>query len=289
MTTSRTSAALARVGCALLVACAGGGCGAKTDLKSNGHEPLQVLPECRTEGEARPCRTICGEGSEFCVDGTWQFCDAERPVPPKLEAVVRDFSDVHPDFEQGFSRGGLELGIVEFHLGDDDTPVYAGNPTTRTTTGADNFRMWFHDAPGHNLRIEPVFIELVPSPTDPSMFIYRDNRFFPIDGRGFGNEGRVHNYHFTLQVQTAFRYVGGEIFRFSGDDDLWVFINRRLAIDLGGRHETLSAEVILDEAAVRLRLEVGEVYPLHLFFAERHTVASNFNIETTIAEFEFCD
>ena len=36
-------------------------------------------------------------------------------------------------------------------------------------------------------------------------------------------------------------------------------------------------------------LVIGEVYPLHFFFAERHTIESNFTIQTSIAEPGSCD
>ncbi len=265
------------------------GCGAKTEPRSHGRKGLETLPECRVEGRRRPCYTICGEGTEQCVDGTWQYCDAQRPVPPKLEAVVRDFRDSHPDFEQRGTPSGLDLGVVQFLLGADDKPVYNTNRSPLTTTGEEEFYDWYHDVPRVNQRIDSVIIELTPSERDPDLFEYKSSNFFPIDGQGFGNEGRFHNFHFTLELSTAFRYVGGETFSFSGDDDLWVFINRRLAIDIGGRHETLSDSVDLDESAAALQLELGGIYPLHLFFAERHTIASNFNIATTIAEFEFCE
>jgi fibro-slime domain-containing protein len=224
---------------------------------------------------------------EECVDGEWALCDAPRPRPPELRAIVRDFTDDHPDFERRDNSGGLDVGMVEFELGLDDKPVYAGDPTTPTTSGKENFDMWYRDVP-ENRRLTTT-IQLLPREDEPEIFVYNDRSFFPIDDQGFGNQGRSHNYHFTLEVQTAFRYVGEETFTFSGDDDLWVFINRRLAIDIGGLHVQLTRSVDLDEMADELEIEIGEVYPLHLFFAERHTIASNFNINTTIAEFEFCD
>ncbi len=276
------SRALGVLSAALMVAC-----GAKTDLESKRHEALDLLPDCTEEGARRPCESICGSGTEECVDGEWMFCDAPRPRPPELQAIVRDFTDDHPDFERPRGSSGLDLGIVAFELGLDDKPVYAGSPSTRTTTGRTYFDMWFRDVP-ENQRLSMV-IELTPSRDDPEIFVYNDSTFFPIDGQGFGNQGRGHNFHFTLEVQTGFRYVGGETFTFSGDDDLWVFINRRLAIDIGGLHTQLTRSVDLDEMSDTLEIEIGEVYPLHLFFAERRTVASNFNIATTIAEFEFCD
>jgi fibro-slime domain-containing protein len=70
---------------------------------------------------------------------------------------------------------------------------------------------------------------------------------------------------------------------------MWVFINRRLAIDLGGIHSAKAAEVDLDARAGELELEIGETYPLHFFFAERHTNQSNFTIETSIAEPGSCE
>ena len=70
---------------------------------------------------------------------------------------------------------------------------------------------------------------------------------------------------------------------------MWVFINRQLAIDLGGTHSRLSAEVALDDFAARGGLARGGIYPLHFFFAERHTVESHFTLRTSIAEPGSCN
>ena len=68
----------------------------------------------------------------------------------------------------------------------------------------------------------------------------------------------------------------------TGDDDLWVFINKRLAIDLGGLHSQQTDTIDLDDEAARLGLTRGTVYSLDLFHAERHTNQSNFRIDTNL-------
>jgi fibro-slime domain-containing protein len=235
----------------------------------------------------RECSSVCGLGHTTCLGGVWGACDAPLPRPPRLSAVVRDFSPLtHPDFEAAY-RSGLDTGIVEPTLGADDKPVYASISRTQSTSGKENFDKWFHDD-AVNLS-KQLNLQLAPSAVEPGLFEYDDSEFFPIDDELLGNEGRRFNFHFTLEASTRFEYRGGEVFSFSGDDDMWVFVNRRLAIDLGGLHPRLSAEISLDEIAQPLGLERGGVYPLHFFFAERHTSASTFRIRTTIADPGSCD
>lgn len=196
-----------------------------------------------------------------------------------LVATVRDFQSSHPDFE---AELGVDPGIVQFMLGADQKPVYAGNPTTPTTHGVAAFDQWYRDVAGVNTPFE-VMLPLTDLGNGTST--YDNAAFFPIDGQGFGDEGNPHNYHFTLELHTEFTYEGGEVFSFTGDDDLFTFVNGRLGIDLGGVHGPMSGQIDMDAMAGTLGLVVGQTYALDFFFAERHTSESNFRIDTTITCF----
>lgn len=192
----------------------------------------------------------------------------------QLNATVRDFLDSHPDME---GTVGNDRGMVETTLGVDGNPVYAGGPGgTSTTSGQASFDQWYNDVPGVN-QSQNIILELQDNDDD-GVFTYSNSSFFPIDDQLMGNQGRPHNYHFTMELETAFTYQGGETFTFRGDDDVWVYINDELVIDLGGVHGAQTASVDLDT----LGLTEGHDYPFKLFFAERHTTQSNFRIDTSM-------
>jgi len=199
----------------------------------------------------------------------------------RLRGTIRDFRDDHPDFEQGVL--GDDRGIVETALGRDGLPIYASDGETLTTNGRDSFDTWYRDVPGTN-RSQAFAIDLV---TGAGVAAYADTAFFPIDGELLGDQGRDHNYHFTLHATFAFERRGGEVFSFAGDDDLWVFVDGALVVDLGGVHSTQNAELQVDAVADRLGLVDGERYDLAIFFAERQTSGSTFTLG--LANFAFCE
>lgn len=204
-----------------------------------------------------------------------------------LRGTLRDFSDSHPDFERtpgessedgSVFQYGLDFDITTDLLGDDGKPVYAGG--SYSTTNEDNFNQWYNDVVGINQSTRfPITLKL----EDDGIYRYENTNFFPLNDRLFGNQGRSNNYHFTYEIDSTFIYEGGEVLDFSGDDDVWVYINGHKVIDIGGVHSREDVRVSLDDVADAIGLEEGNNYPFKFFFAERHTTKSNFVLETNIS------
>ena len=223
-----------------------------------------------------------------------------------LDVVYRDFSESHPDFEMKFQGDVVRRGLIESTLGSDQKPVFkdrighpplAGSPTAINTdwqpmepviASADSFKQWYTSTDGINL---PFFKKLPLSEATPGVFGFESDMFFPLTPtEGFGitpkaNNSQGRNFLFTTEVHVLFKYTGGQKFTFRGDDDLWIFVNRKLALDLGSMHNVEEGTIDFDAQAAALGIAVGVDYEMDIFHAERHTSASNFKITTNIACF----
>jgi fibro-slime domain-containing protein len=164
--------------------------------------------------------------------------------------------------------------------------------TGGAVTSKDTFAQWFRDVPGVNVSV-PVTLTLnraansnIYSFDAKSVSTYASlHGFFPLNGTLFGNSGgggyANTNYHFTYELNTEFVYKKGtgQVFTFTGDDDVLVYVDGKLVIDLGGIHGAVSQTIDLDRCNW---LADGKTYKLDFFFAERHRTESNCRIDTTL-------
>ena len=203
-----------------------------------------------------------------------------------MATTVHDMADTHPDY----GGWGALAGMVQKDLGADKKPVpAAGAPAT--------FKTWFNSDPTAPMPLKGAesCLDLQMGKSDDGLWEFDSNNgpskeFFPLDdyntldkNTSCSNEAvppksSIHNYGFCLESHATFVYKKGQVFEFRGDDDVWVFIDKKLALDLGGIHPPTDGSINLDS----LGLTEGQTYPWDFFFCERNKCGSSLRIKTTI-------
>jgi fibro-slime domain-containing protein len=207
----------------------------------------------------------------------------------------------------GGTTYGLQQGLVKESLGEDSLPVpsYAVRNTNLVVTSqgvlgndpvleSDNFYRWFHEVDGKSKEV--VGRSLTFKKVGDGIYQYGGGAVFPLDdvdfSRGDYNANRGHNYHFTMMMSVPFYVAAGgdEYFEFEGDDDVWVFVNGKLILDIGGVHEIIKGNFKINDDAtitstvngktkvIDAGLKDGMATKIDFFYAERNTTEANCKI-----------
>ena len=257
----------------------------------------------RTSGDgcSADCKLETGWSCKDVVDTTTSVPVIFRDMIPQI-ATITD-PPPHPNFEVPKESRAVVKGIVKDTLAADRRPEYddSVDTTKSMTTNADDFKSWYHDS-----KYSKVVIDTLPLVQQDNTFVYDHSgvysggawttpAFFPLDDRGWATppdgqeipfletcdlDKAKHNFSFTSEVRYWFEFQGGETLSFIGDDDVWVFVNGRLAVDLGGVHQASPGSVTLDTttAAATYNLTVGKIYEIVIFQAERKISRSSYKL-----------
>ena len=213
------------------------------------------------------------------------------------------------DFGQKGCEGSPMTGMVDKELGPNGVPVRSATNFPKYCTNATHLDNWFlpevigKDAAGKEYT-NVTCRELELSLTDDGFWFAQIDNSSPEGGLFFLDDFRYldsahtveniyydslpgievkgvrgfHNFGFTMKIQATFQYVKGQYFEFNGDDDVWVFIDNKLVVDIGGQHQKIKKSINLDD----LNLVEDSTYNFHIFYAERKREESNFMMRTSI-------
>ena len=225
----------------------------------------------------------------------WKF-DANNPMPP-----IHSFFDDPMGAQYQVGHGGR--GMVQTTLQPPDyipqlTPAAVASDTCPPVSS------WYQTDtfPNSGGRTNDTCIDLTLKKGDDGRWTFNSDDmdgFFPLDSFNDPNNikyfdrinatdptGRMRNFHFSMEMHLQFMYYRSDnlVFDFCGDDDVWIFVNNHLAVDLGGLNNRATDTMIVNKRndSLHLGLVDGVIYNMDIFYAERNPVGSNLIIQTTM-------
>ena len=180
----------------------------------------------------------------------------ENPDVERCARLVNEGTETWSSCMQGTcgTTNGLCVGQVNATLSaDGDVRLAAGHRVLHAYSD-DTFRRWFHEVRPWSKRVAGELVFTQDNAT--KIWTYDTRHFFPLDGQGWVADGDeqplraceatsgpdagqslpsnkcksphcnpdkcpLHNFHFTMRIDLTVKFKGDEVFKFTGDDDVW--------------------------------------------------------------------
>ena len=210
----------------------------------------------------------------------------------------------------GYYNKSVEKGLVDYYLDEHFLPVALGGKLmpNRGVVGKSsensNFQKWFTAVEGKSSSYAGVlkmdYREMG------AEFSFYKAEFYPLDDvkNDTMSSADPHNHLFTMDFAVPFRvlFSGNENFEITADDDTFVFVGDKLAVDMGGIHDAVTGQMQIntdgevyakvgdeDFAFTGIDLRDSESSMIRIFHADRDSDASTFNIKFTGMDLSIMD